>query len=123
MRDEKPILPVSNFQNGVHGLHDVVLSMPAVVGKNGISTRCRPRCPTTNWRACTESASTLREVIDGVGFGVDGAQSRHFVRSSQKATALAAATFEGVHVVVHGDLHRVVAVRDRRGREAVAFGA
>ena len=35
-RDEKTIIPVSNYQNGEYGLDDVVLSMPAIVGRGGV---------------------------------------------------------------------------------------
>ena len=66
VRDEKPILPVSNFQNGVHGLHDVVLSMPAVVGKNGIEYQVPAPLSTDELARLHESAKALREVIDGL---------------------------------------------------------
>ncbi len=36
VRDEKSILPVSVRLHGEHGVYDVVLSMPSVVGKGGI---------------------------------------------------------------------------------------
>ena len=35
VRDEKSILPVSGMIRGMYGVEDVVLSMPAIVGKNG----------------------------------------------------------------------------------------
>ena len=66
VRDEKPILPVSNFQNGVHGLHDVVLSMPAVVGKNGIEYQVPAPLSPDELARLHESAKALREVIDGL---------------------------------------------------------
>ena len=66
VRDEKPILPVSNFQNGVHGLHDVVLSMPAVVGKKGIEYQVPAPLSTDELARLHESAKALREVIDGL---------------------------------------------------------
>ena len=66
VRDEKPILPVSNFQHGVHGLHDVVLSMPAVVGKNGIEYQVPAPLSTDELARLHESAKALREVIDGL---------------------------------------------------------
>ena len=36
VRDEKSILPVSSYMDGEYGLTDVVLSMPAVLGANGV---------------------------------------------------------------------------------------
>ncbi len=41
LRDEKSILPVSSILDGVYGISDVALSVPAIVGKNGIE-RCVP---------------------------------------------------------------------------------
>lgn len=38
VRNEKSVLPVSVMMHGEHGIDDVVLSMPAVVGMNGIET-------------------------------------------------------------------------------------
>ena len=66
VRDEKPILPVSNFQHGVHGLRDVVLSMPAVVGKNGIEYQVPAPLSDDELARLHESAKALREVIDGL---------------------------------------------------------
>ena len=39
VRDEKSILPISSMMHGEYGLEDVVLSMPAVIGKNGMETK------------------------------------------------------------------------------------
>ena len=36
LRDEKSILPISNMMHGEYGIDDVVLSMPCVVGRDGI---------------------------------------------------------------------------------------
>ena len=38
MRDEKSILPVSHMVHGAYGIEDVVLSMPAIVGADGVET-------------------------------------------------------------------------------------
>ena len=50
----------------MHGLHDVVLSMPAVVGKNGIEYQVPAPLSDDELARLHESASTLREVIDGL---------------------------------------------------------
>ena len=106
VRDEKPILPVSNFQHGVHGLRDVVLSMPAVVGKNGIEYQV-PAPLSDDELARLHGVGESPPGSDRrVGFGVDDPQSRHFVRSSQKATALAAATLRESTPWGHGDRTR-----------------
>ena len=36
VRNEKSILPVSSLMTGEYGLNDVVLSIPSVVGENGV---------------------------------------------------------------------------------------
>ena len=36
VRDEKSVLPISSMMHGEYGLTDVVLSMPAIVGENGV---------------------------------------------------------------------------------------
>lgn len=41
MRDEKSILPVSGMIHGMYGVEDVVLSMPAIVGKTELRDRFR----------------------------------------------------------------------------------
>ena len=38
MRDEKSILPVSHMIHGVYEIDDVVLSMPVIVGADGIES-------------------------------------------------------------------------------------
>jgi len=37
LRDERRVLTVSRVQHGAFGLHDVALSLPAVVGADGAS--------------------------------------------------------------------------------------
>lgn len=36
VRNEQSILPVSSMMHGIYGMEDLVISMPAVVGKNGV---------------------------------------------------------------------------------------
>ena len=66
VRDEKPILPVSNCQHGVHGLHDVVLSMPAVVGKDGIEYQVPTPLSEDEQARLRASAEALKQVIAGL---------------------------------------------------------
>lgn len=39
MRDEKSILPISSMMHGEYGISDICLSMPTVVGREGVETR------------------------------------------------------------------------------------
>ena len=38
MRDEKSILPISTIMHGEYGIENIALSMPAIVGANGVET-------------------------------------------------------------------------------------
>ena len=93
VRDEKPILPVSNFQRGVHGLHDVVLSMPAVVGKDGIEYQV-PAPLSADELARLHPPARIRGDDAGgderVGFGVGGAQRPPASASATKIRATTA---------------------------------
>ena len=65
-RDEKAILPVSNYLDGDYGLHDIVLSMPAVVGKGGVEYKVPVPISDHELEQLQASAKTLRDVIDGL---------------------------------------------------------
>ena len=36
IRNEQSILPVSSMMHGIYGMKDIVISMPAIVGKDGV---------------------------------------------------------------------------------------
>ena len=44
MRDEKSILPISSMMHGEYGISDICLSMPTVVGREGVETRVQSNC-------------------------------------------------------------------------------
>ena len=68
VRDEKSILPVSSMMHGEYGIEDVVLSMPSIVGKNGMEGHVPIRLSESGRAALARSAKTLaaiaREEID-----------------------------------------------------------
>lgn len=66
VRDEKSILPVSNYIDGEYGLSDIVLSMPAVVGQEGIEYQVPINISDDELAKLQESAATLKGVIDGL---------------------------------------------------------
>lgn len=66
IRDEKSVLAVSSLMKDVYGVEDVALSMPAIVGKDGIETLIPVRLDVSEQRKLRESASVLKEVISGV---------------------------------------------------------
>ena len=63
IRDEKSILPVSSMMHGEYGIEDVVLSMPAVVGKNGLETTVPIDLNEEEQVKLRESAETLKKII------------------------------------------------------------
>ncbi|MCR5546078.1 MAG: L-lactate dehydrogenase [Lachnospiraceae bacterium] len=64
IRDEKSVLPVSSLMTGQYGLDGVCLSMPAIVGANGVDTLLPIPLSKEEEKALQESAATLKQVID-----------------------------------------------------------
>ena len=67
LRDEKSILPVSSMMYGEYGISDVALSMPAIVGKNGVETKVPIPLSEEEQDRLQQSASMLRDALDEVG--------------------------------------------------------
>jgi len=65
-RDEKSILPISSIQHGLYGIEGVALSMPAVVGKNGVETLVPIELNEAEQTALRHSADTLKQVLNEV---------------------------------------------------------
>lgn len=63
VRDEKSILPVSSMMQGEYGINDVVLSMPAVVGKNGVETHIPISLNKGEIENLHKSADTLKNIL------------------------------------------------------------
>ena len=66
IRNEKSILPVSSMMHGEYGIEDVVLSMPAIVGKNGLETKVPIALNETEQQKLKESAQTLKNILEGL---------------------------------------------------------
>ncbi len=64
IRDEKSILPVSSMMHGEYEIEDVVLSMPAIVGKGGIETKVPIALNEEEQEKLRESAQTLKKVLE-----------------------------------------------------------
>ena len=67
VRDEKSILPVSSVQHGSYGIQDVALSLPAVVGKDGVETIVPIALSQEEIAALQVSAQTLKDVLSAQG--------------------------------------------------------
>ena len=66
VRDEKTILPVSSIQHENHGISDVAISMPAIVGKDGVEGTVPISLNEDEEKALMVSADTLKGVISEV---------------------------------------------------------
>ena len=64
VRDEKTILPVSSIQHENHGISDVALSMPAIVGKDGVEGTVPISLNEDEEKALKVSKDTLKGVIN-----------------------------------------------------------
>ncbi|WP_294241458.1 L-lactate dehydrogenase [Pseudobutyrivibrio sp.] len=63
IRDEKSILPISSIQHGEFGIDDIALSMPAIVGRQGVEGAVPIRLSEQEKEALKKSAETLKEVL------------------------------------------------------------
>lgn len=66
VRDEKSILPVSTVMHGEHGIEDVVISMPCIVGRDGIETKMPISLNKEETESLKESADILKDIVKGI---------------------------------------------------------
>ena len=67
VRDEDTILPVSTLLTGEYGLYDICLSLPSVVGTNGIHQVLEIPLDASEMKLLRRSAETLREMLHSTG--------------------------------------------------------
>ena len=63
VRDEKSILPVSSMMHGEYGVEGISLSMPAVVGKDGVETLVPLQLSDAEKADLLKSAKTLQDIL------------------------------------------------------------
>lgn len=68
IRDEKSVLPISSMMHGEYGLTDVVLSMPAIVGENGVEHVVPVSLDEEEQKQLWNSAQVLKEIQKQEGF-------------------------------------------------------
>ena len=68
MRDEQTVLPVSSLMVGEYGLSDLAISMPTVVGRDGVVCRVPVSLNDDEQHELTASAKALKDIIDSVDF-------------------------------------------------------
>ena len=66
VRDEKSILPVSSMIHGQYGITDITLSMPAIVGVQGIETHVPISLNDVEIEQLQNSAKTLKEIAQSL---------------------------------------------------------
>ena len=70
VRNEKAVLPVSTSMHGEYGIEDVVLSMPCVVGSDGIEVQVPVVLSDEEIKKLQESAEILKATIGTLGITV-----------------------------------------------------
>jgi L-lactate dehydrogenase len=68
LKNEKSVLPVSTLLQDYHGVSDVYLSVPAIVGKAGIEKVLKVRFSEEETAAFKHSAEEVKKVIREIGF-------------------------------------------------------
>ena len=63
IRDEKSILPISSKMNGDFGIKDISLSMPAIVGKDGVECHVPIQLNEEEISKLQQSAQTLSDIL------------------------------------------------------------
>ena len=63
IRDEKSILPISSMMNGEFGIKDISLSMPAIIGKDGVESIVPIQLNEKEILKLQESAKALQDVL------------------------------------------------------------
>ncbi|MBN1816225.1 MAG: L-lactate dehydrogenase [Sedimentisphaerales bacterium] len=66
LRDENSVLTVSAMLEGEYGLTDICLSVPCVIGRNGIAAIIESDLPEKEKRGLYASAVVLREILDQI---------------------------------------------------------
>ena len=66
--NERSILPVSSILHGEYGIHDIALSMPAVIGEEGVETQVPIVLSEEEQAKLQESAEALKQVAEQITF-------------------------------------------------------
>ena len=64
IRDEKSILPVSRMIHGEYGLDGMALSLPAIVGKDGVEAAVPAKLSDEELAALRKSGETLKAILN-----------------------------------------------------------
>lgn len=64
VRNEESVLPVSSLMHGEYGIDHVALSMPAIVGKDGVSVKVPISLSPDEQKQLQRSAEILRQILE-----------------------------------------------------------
>lgn len=64
IRNEKSILPISSMMHGQYGIKGISLSMPAIVGKDGVETHVPIKLNDAEADSLRKSAETLQNILE-----------------------------------------------------------
>ncbi len=67
LNDENHLFPVSSLMTGEHGLHNICISLPAIVGRTGIKKILDIKLSDDESKKLKKSAKTIREALDDAG--------------------------------------------------------
>jgi L-lactate dehydrogenase len=67
LRDQRTVLSVSSLITDYYGIDNLCLSLPAIVGRNGIERVLRLHLNETEEKALRHSAEVLRKTAGGIG--------------------------------------------------------
>lgn len=66
LRNENSVLTVSTLLEGEYGIDDICLSVPCIVGKEGVNSIIRAKLSQDEHKALKASAQTLKESLNGM---------------------------------------------------------
>lgn len=66
LEDEKSVLPLSAYWEGEYGIEDVCMSLPCVIGLEGVENRLTPDLNTEEVEGLKNSANILKESLTGI---------------------------------------------------------
>ncbi len=65
--DARVVVPISTVQDGLYGISDVSLSVPTVLGRDGVLKRVEMELASSELEALRASAKILRDTLDSLG--------------------------------------------------------
>lgn len=68
LRDSRSLLTVSTMMHGEYGVDDICVSLPAIIGSNGVANVMAPPLTDAEAAGFKSSADSLREILTSISF-------------------------------------------------------